>query len=706
MARPFGIDPTQPQVPSTWSISIDGEQSQHLKAGWREIVDQDSWDEVVDIAARILMQCPNPLGPARQVTGLALGKVQSGKTLSYTTLIAMAIDNRYRITVVLAGTKIPLLKQNFARLYHDLAEDQPIVTPFENPIQTDADAIRSVLHGGGHALIVVLKNRTRIDNVTQVLGTPELRGYPTLIIDDEGDEASWNTQFRRGAQSAVYTSIRRLGDVLSRHAYVAYTATPQANLLIAGIDGLSPDFAVLVNPGHDYCGGSVFFGENRDRFVRVLPDDEAQQRTEIPESLRKAIATFLVGACVLHHRTPNERHSMLVHTSNRKADHEQLQASIRNLIALWRETLTALDSDPARTDIIHLFRDAYDDLCTTVANPPSWENVSNMLRDEIWQVEVWMVNSLPQSRDPMGTPFRVRNNIIVGGNMLGRGLTIQGLAVTYITRRAQTETNADTMEQRARWFGYKRPYLDLCRIFVTAQLRDDYTTLLVHEDDFWEALQRNQNQGLSVRDWRRMFLLDMEMGLKPTRSSVANFRQFRGGGWDVQTNLNLQPAVALQNVRAAREFFRNHSAVPRLYGNIRHLVVAECPTEAVISDLLAKLQTDDTNWDNPYAEEYLARLLLAGILPSMDVLLMAEGTPRERTPRGGGSVQIMEGGSTNYPGDRGIHGGRVMLQVHIIQVLGDGGQNPQSIALALYVPEDDPRFNLRYVVRGVADADI
>jgi hypothetical protein len=682
---------------------MDGEQSQHLRTGWKEIVDPDSWDKVVDVAARILMQCPNPQGPARQVTGLALGKVQSGKTLSYTALIALAIDNRYRITVVLAGTKIPLMKQNYHRLYHDLAEERPIVTPFENPILAEADVIRSVLQGGGHALIVVLKNRTRIDNVTQVLGAPELRGYPTLIIDDEGDEASLNTQFRRGAQSAVYASIQRLRGVLGRHAYIAYTATPQAPLLIDGIDGLSPNFAVLVNPGHDYCGGSVFFGDNIGQFVRILPDEEAQQRTEIPESLRRGIATFLVGACILHHRTPNERHSMLVHTSNRKADHEQLQSTIKNLIELWRNTLTVSDSDPARVDIIQLFRDAYIDLCTTVEHPPSWENVSNLLRGEIWQVEVWMVNSLPQSRDPMGTPFRLRNNIIVGGNMLSRGLTIQGLAVTYITRRAQIETNADTMEQRARWFGYKRPYLDLCRIFVTAQLRDDYTTLLVHEDDFWEALQRNQNQGLSVRDWRRMFLLDMEMGLRPTRSSVANVRQFRGGGWDVQTRLIWESAVASQNVQAAREFFQNHSAVPRLYGNIRHLVVADCPTEAVISDLLAKLQTNDPDWDNSYTEEYLARLLLAGILPSMDVLFMAEGKPRGRSPRSGGSVQIMEGGSNTYPGDRGIAGGRVMLQVHIIYDLEDAGK-PQSTALALYIPDNDPRFNLRYVVRGVTDA--
>jgi len=134
------------------------------------------------------------------------------------------------------------------------------------------------------------------------------------------------------------------------------------------------------------------------------------------------------------------------------------------------------------------------------------------------------------------------------------------------------------------------------------------------------------------------------------------------------------------------------------------LVVADCPTEAVISDLLAKLQTNDPDWDNSYTEEYLARLLLAGILPSMDVLFMAEGKPRGRSPRSGGSVQIMEGGSNTYPGDRGIAEGRVMLQVHIIYDLEDAGK-PHTTALALFIPDNDPRFNLRYVVRGVTDAD-
>ncbi len=175
----------------------------------------------MEVAASVLSQCPNPQGPPRHATGLALGKVQSGKTLSYTTLIALAIDNQYRITVVLAGTKTPLLEQNFARLYDDLAQARPYCPAFQNPNPADSDVVRAILVGGGHVLIVVLKNRTRIDAVTSLLGTPELRDFPTLIIDDEGDEASLNTRFRSGEQSAVYASILRLRGVLRMHAYIA-----------------------------------------------------------------------------------------------------------------------------------------------------------------------------------------------------------------------------------------------------------------------------------------------------------------------------------------------------------------------------------------------------------------------------------------------------------------------------------------------------
>ena len=705
----IGIDPLSTAT-ELWGPSIDGEEIQRLRSRYQERVGDEEWDDVVETAASILGRCPTPTDNDRRVTGLALGKVQSGKTLSYTSLIALAIDNGYRITVVLAGTKNPLLEQNYTRLYNDLEARRPNLTPFRNPIPQDAEVIRSVLHGGGHALIVVLKNRKRLEDARRVLAISELSGFPTLIIDDEGDEASLNTQFRRGRRSAIYESILRLRTALRVHAYVAYTATPQANLLISGIDGLSPDFGVLVEPGHGYCGGATFFGSDRDRYVRPVPLAEAEdeQVWGIPNGLRQAIATFLVGGAIQHLRESNAWHSMLIHNSNLRADHERLQTAVRNLIGLWRESLSLPDDDPARHELISLMRAAYDDLCSTVQDPPAWEEVLEQLRDEVWLVEVWMVNSLPLGRDPIGTPFRLKNNILVGGNMLGRGVTIEGLAVTYITRRAKNETNADTMEQRARWFGYKNDYLDVCRIFVTSQLRDDYTELLRHEDDFWEALHRNQRQRLSIREWPRMLSLDMNMGLKPTRSNVASYRRFRGGGWDIQNRLVEEETVAARNLQVVRTFFaqREETSLKR-FGNVEHLVAEDCPTEEVISGLLANIEADGTDWDASYTSEYLARLLLAGVLPSMDVLFMTGGQTRERTKRQG-RVNPMQGRTPGrdptdprfYPGDENIHEGRVQFQVHVIRVSGDGLADPvETTALGLFVPSEDPRFDLRYVVR-------
>ena len=709
LSQTIGIDPLATAT-ELWGPSIDGEEIRRLRSRYQERVSEDEWDDVVETAASILGRCPTPTENDRRVTGLALGKVQSGKTLSYTSLIALGIDNGYRVTVVLAGTKNPLLEQNYTRLYNDLEARRPNLTPFRNPIPQDADVIRSVLYGGGHALIVVLKHSRRLEDARRVLATPELRGFPTLLIDDEGDEASLNTQFRRLRRSPIYKSILALRDALQVHAYVAYTATPQANLLISGIDGLSPDFGVLVEPGQGYCGGATFFGSDRDRYVRLVSVAEADddQTWGIASGLRQGIATFLVGGAIRHLRESNAWHSMLIHNSNLRADHERLQTAIRNLVELWRETLGLPDDDPATHELMALMRAAYDDLCSTVHEPPTWEDVRRRLRDEVWLVEVWMVNSLPLGRDPIGTPFRLKNNILVGGNMLGRGVTIEGLAVTYITRRAKNETNADTMEQRARWFGYKRDYLDVCRIFVTAQLRDDYTELLRHEDDFWESLRRNQRQRLSIREWPRMLSLDMNMGLRPTRSNVASYRRFRGSGWDIQNRLIDNEAVAAGNVRKVRAFFaQRERAIVKRFGNVGHLVVEDCPSEEAITQLLANIEADGTDWDSSYTSEYLARLLLAGLLPSFDVVLMSSGQTRERTERQG-RVNPMQGRTPGrdpsdpayYPGDENIHDGQVQLQVHVIRVHGDGLGHPvETTALALFVPRDDPRFDLRYVVR-------
>jgi hypothetical protein len=644
------------------------------------------------------------------VTGLAIGKVQSGKTLSYSALVALAVDNGYRVIVVLAGTKNALLQQTYERLIHDLEPRNNNVTPFKNPKGSDANVLRGVLHGGGRALIVLLKQVSRLQSASRILSNPDLRSQPILIVDDEGDEASLNTQFRRGEASAIYSRITQLRSPLSHHAYIAYTATPQANLLVSGLDALAPDFAVLVQPGEGYCGGEIFFGPLSAAYLRRIPADQADpiRAAGMTPALQAALADFYTGGATRWLRGDTQPHSMLIHTSNLKVDHERLHRALLAQIELWKSVLSLPDSDPGKQDLLTNLRRSYADFANTVAPMPDWDELVSRVREEVWLTESWMVNSMPLGQDPITTPFRLRNNVLVGGNMLSRGLTIDGLAVTYISREARMNTNADTLEQRARWFGYKSSYLDVCRIYLPVRLEDRYSELLRHEDDFWDALRRNERQGISVRDWPRMFSLDMTTWqLRPTRSSVAAFKQFRGNGWETQQRVEVDQIRSAANIGAIRSFFASHQGEPVRFGSTEHTLLRDFSIEALIPELLSQIDLDNALWPKSYIEEYLTRLAIGGPISSIDVMLMANGAFRERTVRPDGTVNPMQGRSPGreptdarfYPGDQHIHGGRLHLQVHLLRVRPqDSDPAIETTALAIYIPAE-PQYDLRVVVR-------
>jgi len=377
------------------------------------------------------------------------------------------------------------------------------------------------------------------------------------------------------------------------------------------------------------------------------------------------------------------------------------------MIERWKQALQLPDTDPGAQDALGPARAAYEDL-NTARDCPAWEEVSAQLRREVKGLMVWLVNSLKKGMNPSTTPFNLQNNIMIGGNMLDRGVTIPGLAVTYITRPVKS-TQADTVEQRARWFGYKEAYLDLCRVFTSKWILQVYTELVSHEEDFWESLSRWQaQQGLTITKWPR--LLRLGLGLRPTRTSIARTKAFKGQGWMVQGRPPMDPQVASNNVKSVRAFFSSRpDAFLRSYGNIEHLAVPSCNPEDVTA-LLAKMErTEDEDWDSSYVIEYLERLTLGDRLSEMDVLLMVNGEPRQRTRTSPlGSINPMQGRTPGrapshpefYPGDRNIHDGRVQLQVHIVTVR-DGKDQPwsdETTALALHVPSD-PLYDLGQLVR-------
>ena len=140
-----------------------------------------------------------------------------------------------------------------------------------------------------------------------------------------------------------------------------------------------------------------------------------------------------------------------------------------------------------------------------------------------------------------------------------------------------------------------------------------------------------------------MFALDMDMGLRPTRASVASYRQFRGSGWDTQTKLVEGDEAASRNVASVKAFASAHPGVTKTWGTQSHSIVDACSTESVISGLLASVNTPGTDWDNAYNKEYLTRLYMRGVLPTIQVVYMDCLNPRKRTKENGQIKNLMQG---------------------------------------------------------------
>ena len=715
--RILGLDP-RTNNEADWTINLDGPLTNHLEEVNR--LPPSEFGRIIAGSARILSHCPNPADQTpRNVTLLGLGKIQSGKTASYTALISLAAQSGYRTIVVLAGTTNDILYQTQNRLRHDLGvfEDNcnsPIHL-FPNPNENDIDNIRSVIENGHVALFVVLKQARRITNTIRVLDQVTIEHNPTLIIDDEGDQASLNTRATSPElePSTINRKIQELRDRLPLHAFVAYTATPQANILLQNSDNLRPSAVELVEPGNEYCGGSIFFGDRMWDFLRLIPDEDATgtDGENIPPSLERALASFFVGAAIRHLTTngSREKYSMLLHSSKLTYRHRELYTSVFRLLEVWKGRMRS-STDPAYPELTEMFRSAYDDFAGTFDQIPTWNDVLQaVVTQELHRVDIRMSNSLPESQSPNDRPYQWDTIIVIGGEKLGRGITIPGLAISYMTRIANIN-QADTLEQRARWFGYKRQYLGLCRVYLTEDLGEYFRTLLESEDDFWDTMRRNQRQGIPFNGWRPMLLLNSR-GLRPTRPNVVRVRTFSPSGWEYQRRPTIRQDDANNNLQAVQTFIAQHSISDIRYGNIIHKIIRECHMNDLIDQLLMNVRsTGDNEWDMPYWIEYLWRLNQNGMLQNIDILYMASGVARKRTATDiEGAIQPFEGHTPEksqddpsyYPGDRDLHGGQAQFQIHIVDYHDYTTKEfvIRTVVFALYLPGDRPEYNLSYIIR-------
>lgn len=648
-----------------------------------------SRDTIIQEAVNILSRCVPPTEPQGRETGLAVGYVQSGKTMSFTTVAALARDNRYRMIIIIAGTSIPLLEQSRQRLVRDLRLDSPTERRpwrhIESPTVARSShvAIQDILAEWNDpgvpvgelktVLITVMKHHGQLQDLIDVLDRVDLNQVSTLVIDDEGDQAGLNTLVRRGGQSTTYRRLLALKDRLPHHSFLQYTATPQAPLLINIIDVLSPGFAEILTPGTGYTGGSEFFSQQAN-LVRTIPSNEVPTRNNPlaapPASLLQAMRLFFLGVAVhIATNDPERNRSMMVHPSHRTVGHRQYFLWVSRVREEWIRILALPDGDADRADLLSLFQNDYGDIRATSPNIPVFDVLAACLLRALRRTTVQEINSV------RGRPTPINWNdteywILVGGQAMDRGFTVQGLTITYMPRGVGVG-NADTVQQRARFLGYKRSYLGLCRIFLETAIRDAFRTYVDHEEDVRTQLIDHRNTGRPMSEWRRQFFLNRN--LRPTRDNVIDIayqRAIFGDDWVYPQGLH-DSVEALTANRSIFEQFRSrlqfilHDGLDLRRDSPRNMVARGVRLQTAHEELLTRIRLPRLTDSQLFAP--LLRLIQIHLRTSPDelctVFLVANGEPRRRDYVNDEINELFQGRQyaqqngrrvETYPGDRAI----------------------------------------------------
>lgn len=494
--------------------------------------------------------------------GMVMGHVQSGKTSNYAGLICKALDAGYKFIVIIAGIHDNLRNQTQKRISNIFKgvnrSKQPfILTTDDNDFQKSSPQKFSTLNFDNTAspvFIVIKKNKTVLDAVLKWASQDS--SVPMLVIDDEADNATINTK-EENDPTAINLRIRRLLKKFNKFSYVAYTATPFANIFInddAGNDEDGPDlfpkdFIIVLKAPTNYIGAvKLFLEENTDLKNKNLlniddienievpseyyaikgHEDECKfeiprnhkkdfQPQKLPLSLLLAIRLFFINIAIRNIRHQETEHnSMLIHASRFTGVHsaiaylvEQYVSEIRKEIGLYGEFHN--EESPVLNDMKIDFHEYYTDINI------EWHDILSELNNIYDKVDVREAHCNSKQRIEYSEDHQ-SNIIAVGGNSLSRGFTLEGLSVSYFLRNAGA---ADTLMQMGRWFGYRKNYEDICRVFMPSDIIEKFEYVADMSNELYELVdEMNKYQktptefGLSVKIHPENFLITARNKMK------------------------------------------------------------------------------------------------------------------------------------------------------------------------------------------------
>jgi len=567
--------------PPEWYVGEHRKPGPFMERYIQKLEESDWADESVrqlrESTARVLEVLDDPARPGPwDWRGLVVGDVQSGKTAHYAGVINRAADAGYRVIVVLAGMHNVLRLQTQKRLDKDfLGYDTdpksfsatgrrvPIGVGKINP-RLIADSLTVSTLGGDFSqkvanqanfaplsqpcLLVVKKQGKVLQNLNRWIKRlpDESRAAPLLVIDDEADQASVDTGDQPLLPDGTFDEdydpkringeIRKLLNAFERSAYVAYTATPFANILMHderrakdfGADLFPATFIVSLTPPDDYFGPVAVFGTNDEgdddglpliRHVdqtgeNWIPDKHDKSHPprfegedEIPPSLQRAIDAFLIACAARATRGQAQEHnSMLVHVSRFVDVHRSVHRQVEEYLASTR----ALISGGDRETIERLHEMWVEDFEPTTGlvvptvfgrqtTRTGWQQVLDRMPDSSDKIQVILANGTNKNDiDYDSYKETGRSVIAVGGDKLSRGLTLEGLTVSYFLRIAR---QYDSLLQMGRWFGYRRGFADVCRLYTTPDMEDWFRHVATANKELRSEFIHMQQTGATPKEY-------------------------------------------------------------------------------------------------------------------------------------------------------------------------------------------------------------
>lgn len=616
---------------------------------------------------------------------LVMGRVQSGKTGHQLGMLAWAAD-KCDVAVIFTGVTEALNGQTSYRIGKDLGTlpSNPVATfnvPTRASAERDPSFLESILkrtkqrrdYRDGEGIwperlpvLVSMKTKPRVDALKwmfQEVAAQLGEGVTALIIDDEADQASPNAATRRNEEAATYAELKGLRDAATHHVWLSYTATPQA-IFLTELDGaLRPDFCAVSRPGHGYFGvAGLMDATHRTNRVDVNDWVSGQRNpAHVPSSLKRALCDLLVAAWLRNYmpdafywradgRPPEGMRSvqMLLHTSSKQSDHASDYATVENALDQIRagieEAVTQGSPDAAPAELAQ----AMVALARRVGTRTGGTQTLPQLSPEVlWQVgnlisrtEIRVVNSDPSRPTAPAGPLPTDRAgweahplwIVIGGDILGRGLTIPQLVTTYFTRLAQA-ANEDTVSQQMRFCGYRGTYAHVIAVHALPAIFESFDYLaqveraLISTAEDWDARDKN----LRLDEPALWYVSRPTNRMKPTRLAVRDRDLVDTNKSNVVLSLSqfVQPTTFRHNARALSQWIAETESTRDFLDD---WLLAECGAED-FRELLGRFKMvgrDDASRDvaaelmNPRLEDLgLANLPFAIFVRGLDDLQMA-----------------------------------------------------------------------------------